>query len=366
MPKRKTKARFSGHRIGFPSFHHYNIPVKYFLEQAMDTECVMPEPPTKETIRIGELNSPDYVCAPFKHLIGSMIELLDAGADVLIMVGGPCRLGFFGELQEKILKDQGYEFDLVNLSEAENAKVRDILKLLRGVNPKFNILKMLLYLPSSLKMVRYLDEIDEIYDRNMGFETEKGAYEKAVREFKEDLLHATRCRDVKRAYKKVKAAMDAVPLNKPEDPLRVGIVGEYFTIIDKHGNMEIEDRLCRMGIEVSRYMNFTHSSLEDCENKLLPDAADYMQYYMGPTSASTVAMAENYAKQGYDGIIHVKSFGCTPEVDCVPLLQRVSSDYKIPILYLSYDTQTGDAGLETRLEAFHDMIAEKKKVSKRQ
>ena len=68
-----------------------------------------------------------------------------------------------------------------------------------------------------------------------------------------------------------------------------------------------------------------------------------------------------YADAGFDGIVHVKSFGCTPEVDAMAVLQNISADRGIPILYLSYDSQTGDAGIQTRLEAFYDMIDMKRR-----
>lgn len=55
-----------------------------------------------------------------------------------------------------------------------------------------------------------------------------------------------------------------------------------------------------------------------------------------------------------------KSAGCTPEIDVMPVLQRLSRDYHIPVLFLTFDTQTSDAGLDTRLEAFYDMIAMRK------
>ena len=67
-----------------------------------------------------------------------------------------------------------------------------------------------------------------------------------------------------------------------------------------------------------------------------------------------------FRERGFDGIVHAKSAGCTPEIDCVPVLQRISSDYRIPTLYLTYDAQTSDTGLDTRLEAFYDMLAMKK------
>ena len=49
-----------------------------------------------------------------------------------------------------------------------------------------------------------------------------------------------------------------------------------------------------------------------------------------------------------------------PEIDAVPILHNLSADYHIPILFLSYDTQTSDTGIETRIEAFYDMIAMRK------
>ena len=42
------------------------------------------------------------------------------------------------------------------------------------------------------------------------------------------------------------------------------------------------------------------------------------------------------------------------------MLQKVSEDYSVPVLYLTYDSQTSDTGLDTRLEAFYDMIAMRK------
>ena len=84
---------------------------------------------------------------------------------------------------------------------------------------------------------------------------------------------------------------------------------------------------------------------------------------VGSSSISTIALAEHYAEKGFDGLVHVKSFGCTPEMDAVPVLHNISSDYKIPVLYLNYDTQTSDTGIETRLEAFYDMIAMRKEVT---
>ena len=65
-------------------------------------------------------------------------------------------------------------------------------------------------------------------------------------------------------------------------------------------------------------------------------------------------------EQGYDGIIHIKPFGCTPEVNAMPILQKISDETSVPIMFLSFDSQTSETGLKTRLEAFYDMIKMKK------
>lgn len=44
----------------------------------------------------------------------------------------------------------------------------------------------------------------------------------------------------------------------------------------------------------------------------------------------------------------------------MPILEKISNDYQIPIIYFSLDSQDGEVGIDTRLEAFYDMIVQKK------
>ncbi|MEQ2364955.1 2-hydroxyacyl-CoA dehydratase, partial [Coprococcus sp. CLA-AA-H190] len=134
-------------------------------------------------------------------------------------------------------------------------------------------------------------------------------------------------------------------------------------IMDPFSNLDLEQKLADMGVEVHRWMNITNRNLHYKGQKNLGvQIAEYCQYEMGPTSTANIWCAKNYAVNGFDGIIHVKSAGCTPEIDVMPILQNISADYKIPVLYLTYDSQTSDTGLETRVEAFYDMISMRKKV----
>ena len=52
-----------------------------------------------------------------------------------------------------------------------------------------------------------------------------------------------------------------------------------------------------------------------------------------------------------------------PEVNAMPMLQKISTDYKMPVLYFSFDSQTSETGIKTRIEAFYDMLVMKKKLA---
>ena len=93
-------------------------------------------------------------------------------------------------------------------------------------------------------------------------------------------------------------------------------------------------------------------------------AKDYLTYGHGAHLHTHRGGGEEVRCGGFDGLIHAKSAGCTPEIDCIPVLQKVSEDYSVPVLYLTYDSQTSDTGLDTRLEAFYDMLSMKKEKSK--
>ena len=123
----------------------------------------------------------------------------------------------------------------------------------------------------------------------------------------------------------------------------------------------MEKELEKMGIEVYREMNLTNSIIKSKYKKSRKYGKKYAKFNIGATANYTVAEALKYAKNGLDGIIQVKSFGCTPEINAQTILQNISSDYKIPILHFSFDSQTSETGIKTRLEAFYDMLSAKKR-----
>ena len=350
--------------ISFPRYAEYNCAFKYIVEQALGCKYVMPPALTKRTMELGTRYSPDFVCTPFKTILGSMMEALEAGADTLLMTHGLCRLGYYGELLEQILRDLGYQFDFINLSDYDMSKKKEYIKIVRRFNPKVNPARFLAEFMEGLRMVEYLDEITNEYYQNCGFDATNGDYKRAYRNFLTAMYTAQSRSDVETGYRTAKQAMQAVPLDKPRRPLRVGVVGEFYTVMDAFSNLEVEQKLADMRVEIHRWMNVTNQFIRygNGQKNIHVKIQDLCVYEMGPTSTANIWWARECAERGFDGILHIKSAGCTPEIDVMPVLQNISGDYKIPVLYLTYDAQTSDVGLMTRLEAFYDMIDMRKKA----
>ncbi|MBS6366545.1 MAG: hypothetical protein KH420_04285 [Clostridiales bacterium] len=352
--------------VALPHFGSYYLPFSHIVRRGLEQNYLVPPPMTKRTLALGSRYSPDYVCAPFKYTLGCLLEAIEAGADTVVQTGGLCRLGYYGELQEQILRDLGHQVRFVNLSSASFSQPRSFLKVAEQISPGYSHARFLQAALETVQMVRYLDGVEDFCRKNEGFELEHGAFRRTYQAFLDALQQAGGLAGIRRAYHTCMARLRAIPILKPDRPLRVGIVGEYFTIMDREANHNLEQTLIEMGLEVHRWMNFTNTLLHYPRRALLRTCRDYARYDMGATSPATLAKAVEWARAGFDGLIHVKSFGCTPEVDAVPALQNISQDYQIPVLYFSFDSQSADAGIQTRLEAFYDMITMKKEAGARE
>lgn len=348
------------YKVSFPQLGNYYVPLETLFTEGLGVEYIVPPPITKKTLDLGSKYSPDFVCSPFKYTLGNFIETIEAGANTLVQTGGVCRLGYYGELDEQILKDLGYNVRFVNMAKAKFSKPITFYNEFKEINPNMSIKKIAKILPVVLKMVEYIDEIEDYIRKNVGFETEKGTFENVHKEFLSKLRSVRTKEELNNTFQKFKKQFKSIEVIKPKTPLRVGIVGEYYTIMEPFSNHYVEKELAQMGIVVDRWMNITNSLLHRPDKKVREHIKKYAKYDMGATSMYTIDKALEFAKKGYDGIIHVKSSGCTPEIDAMPVLQNISADYKIPILYFSFDSQTSDTGIQTRLEAFYDMIIMRK------
>ena len=95
------------------------------------------------------------------------------------------------------------------------------------------------------------------------------------------------------------------------------------------------------------------------KRKMLRTTKKYCKYSLGADGLDNVYRTIKLSKK-YDGIIHTKPFGCTPEIGAIPIIKKVANDKKIPIIFFSYDATNNEEGMITRLEAFYDLMKYRK------
>ena len=349
--------------ISFPHMGNYSIPVSYLLNHIVDANIMVAPKITARTIELGTKYSPEFVCTPFKYTLGTFIEALDLKADILIQAGGGCRYGYYSELQNQILEDLGYEFTYINLVSQGKTDVKKIYREFKKIDPKFRVIRALYYLFITSKMVKYMDRVDDYIRKNIGFEVDKGTFEEANRQMLEDFKKAKNPISLYRMYHKHYKKMKNIQTNKPECCLKIGVIGELYTLMEPYANYNLELTLARYGIEVKRYTNAHYLLFEKKKEvkKYLRYAKEYIKYRMGADAADNIGRAKYLCTHGYDGIIHIKSSFCTPEIGAMPIINKICNEYDVPVIFFSFDANTSQVGIETRLEAFYDMIEMRRK-----
>lgn len=344
--------------ISFPHLGNYHIPIEFFLKHLTNCEIRVSPPITKKTLELGTKYSPDFVCIPFKYNLGNFIEALDNGANIIIQAGGGCRYGYYAEIQKQILYDLGYNFEFYFLVESDKIAISTIYKVLRRINRKLNIFKYIYYLLYSLIMIYYMDKIDVYIRENIGFEVTSGTFESTQKNMLDEFQKSKGLFNLWRIYRKYYKTFRTIVVNKPKDCLKIGIIGELYTAMEPFSNYYIEKTLAKMNVQVTRFTDLTYLLITKRfqVKKLLKVCGRYCKYNIGADGMENIARAKILIDKGYDGIIHTKPFGCTPEICAMPILRNISSDYKVPIIFFTFDSHTSEEGIKTRLEAFYDMI----------
>ena len=345
--------------IAFPHLGDYSYPITFLVNNLCDATILDTPPITKRTIELGSKYSPDFVCIPFKYNMGNFIEALEGGANVLIQAGGGCRYGYYAEVQEKILKDLGYKFDFCTLTDGDSLTPITLYKKFKSINEKLSFTKFAYYTLLTLLMINYMDNVDDYIRLNIGFEVNKGDFLKLKDKMLNDFIETKSFIKLFRKYLKYKKKFKNIKINKPTKRLKIGIIGELYTSMEPFASYDLEAELANMNIEVKRFTNVTYLLVKKAREskKMLRYIRKYVKHKIGADGLDNVYRAKKLIDEGYDGLIHIKPFGCSPEIGAIPIIDKVCKDNNMPIIYLSFDNQTSRENIKTKLEAFYDMIS---------
>lgn len=321
-------------RVGVPRalFYYYYFPLWHAFLSALGAEVEASPPTNKAILDQGVKGAVDEACLPVKVYYGHVLALK-----------GKVDLLFVPRLVS--IEPKAYICPkFMGLPDMLRASFKDLPRLI-DINVNLR--------QGSEKVREAVLEVGRLFTRNRrqvltAWEKAREVYRRYVALLQEGLRPA--------------AAIErlcGVPAGRrrPENPVgpgrwRIGLVGHGYNLYDEYISMDLIGKLGRLGAEVITPDQVPPAVIE-AEAAKLPKRIFW-------TLGKRLVGSTLYflRREDIHGIIHVASFGCGPDSLIGDLVERFSHrTRKMPFLYLTLDEQTGEAGLQTRLEAFTDMLA---------
>lgn len=144
--------------------------------------------------------------------------------------------------------------------------------------------------------------------------------------------------------------------NLPEYETTIGLIGYIYNVYDPFISMNIIKKLRELKVNVITFdmleAEQLHKYRHECTRPIFWTFPDKLYQ-------SASVMIKDLKVQG---IIHITAFGCGPDSIVGKEIEHDFADSGVPFMTLRIDEHTGESHLQTRIEAFTDMI--KRKIRK--
>lgn len=317
-------------KIGIPRglwFYDYFPLWKAFYE-ALGAEVILSNPTNKNILDQGVKNTVDEACLPVKIFHGHIIDLRDR-VDYI-----------FVPRIMSVYKDEYICPKFCGLPEMVRFSVKDIPPM---IDTEINFNK------SRNSLMKTIYEFGSYVTKDTN--RIKKAYIEALKEYqkyKHSLLQGNL---------PVNGELVIQPIIGTKKPRKkIALMGHSYLLYDNFGSMEIINKLKEQNIEII--------VPEMMDNKLLNSYAGTLEKKMFWSFGRRILGAAMHLveEQDVDGVIYLSSFGCGIDSIIEDLFERKTrNESQIPFLLITLDEHTGEAGVNTRLEAFLDMIDWRKK-----
>ncbi len=326
---------FFNKKIGIPrAISYYNsYPFYYGFFKSLGIKIILSDKTTTKIINEGCKYVVSDTCLPVKVFAGHIINLLDKGCNVIF-----------------VPSIQSTDYKINNCS-----KIRGLPEIIRNViNRDFTMIEPTLDKTENIDFKNFCTQIAnafEIKDSiriknaiNAGWET-YNRFCKMTQSgicYQEALKNAIEGKLIKNTVEIVK-------------PLSVVIMAHGYNLFDDRISMNLIKKLEKMDVKV-------YTSINVSREKAISSikALGEIQYWANELELTGTA-AYYLLNNKVDGIIALSAFGCGPDSLMVDEMTYHCKEKGMPLIHLTIDEHTGEAGFVTRLEAFIDMLMRKKR-----
>lgn len=323
-------------KIGIPrALGYYNYyPFWFGFFRALGVETVLSNPTTKEMVSKGSSLVVSETCLPVKVYMGHVLNLLEKGVDAIYAPS-----------------IQSIDHKIYNCS-----KIRGLPDLLRNVvKQKFVLIEPTLDKSEKEQgLYQYLYESAEplgITDKDLIKQASKIGWE-----YQNNFNLMLRSgMSFEKSLKNAISGRVSLEDDENKATINVAILAHGYNLYDNQVSMRALAKLAKMDVKAYTAEMLTQEQktegFKTLETKL----------YWANEYEITGAAGHYLQDKNIDGIITVTAFGCGPDSIMVERISRYAKRLQKPLLNLTIDEHTGEAGFITRLEAFCDMLLRKKR-----
>ena len=323
-------------KVGIPrALGYYNYyPFWHGFFEALGIEVILSSPTTKQILSKGSALVVSETCVPVKVFVGHILDLLEKGVDKIY-----------------VPSIQSIDKKIYNCS-----KIRGLPDLIRNViKQDFLLIEPTLdksqkdqglneYLIESVAPLGITDHAKIKQASKKGWEYQNN--------FKIMMKNGL---PFEKALKAAITGKLIITQKATSHPISLGIIAHGYNLYDNQISMRVLEKLDKMGINAFSADMLTNEKMEEGFKTLETSIYWANEYEM--TGAAGYYMTSNEI----DGIVTITAFGCGPDSIMGERITRHAKKLQKPILNLTIDEHTGEAGFITRIEAFCDMIIRKKR-----
>ncbi len=321
--------------IGIPRAISYygNYPFYYGYFTALGIKIILSDKTTTGIINDGVEKVVSDTCLPIKVFVGHVLNLLQKGCDRI----------FVPSLQSSAYK-------INNCS-----KIRGLPEIIRNVIDKpFKMIEPTIDKTEGISFRDFCYDIAHEYDifdeELINFAIDAGwrVYDNFLKMTNSGVNYEIALRMAIEG-RTVTAPIEVVK------PLSVVIMAHGYNLFDERISMNLIKKLDKMGVKVYTSLNVSKKDALKSIREL--DEIQYWANELDLTGTAAYYMLNNKV----DGIIALSAFGCGPDSLMVDEIQYHAKQRNMPMIHLTIDEHTGEAGFVTRIEAFIDMLIRKKR-----
>ncbi|MFW5780561.1 MAG: acyl-CoA dehydratase activase-related protein [Bacillota bacterium] len=133
--------------------------------------------------------------------------------------------------------------------------------------------------------------------------------------------------------------------------LKIAVMGHMYNLYDEYANISLMKKLIKEDVQIITPEMIKHEIVDQEAEKL---EKKLFWSFGRKLLGSALYFAKN---KNIDGMIYIMSFGCGIDSFIAELCERkIRKNTDIPFCLLVLDEHSGEAGINTRIEAFLDML----------